>query len=117
MNPLNFLRYIPRRVITVEGLSDPEWIHIRDPGYGYYEPGQIDFAYEPGWLYLVMHFPKLAGLDFARFTCMLDEYAKEVGELLSTVLHPDNRRHIHSRFRLTSPRSRNRFWLSPCSPG
>ena len=52
-------------------------------GYGYYEPRQIDFANEPGWLYLVMHFPNLAGLDLARFTFMLDEYAKEVGELVA----------------------------------
>src|ERR1700688_4146455 len=25
--------------------------------YGYYEPGQGDFANEPGWLYLAMQFP------------------------------------------------------------
>jgi hypothetical protein len=73
---------------TVEGLSDPVWIRIRDMRYGYYESRQIDFANEPGWLYLVLHFPNLAGLDFARFTFMLDEYAKEVGELVSTVFAP-----------------------------
>jgi putative nucleotidyltransferase with HDIG domain len=58
---------------------------LRDLGYGYYEPQQVDFANEPGWLYLVMHFPNLADLDLARFTFTLDEYAKEVGELVSTV--------------------------------
>ncbi|MBZ5697848.1 MAG: HDOD domain-containing protein [Acidobacteriia bacterium] len=58
---------------------------LRDLGYGYYEPRQIDFANEPGWLYLVMQFPNLAELDLARFTFTLDEYAKEVGELVSTV--------------------------------
>ena len=61
---------------------------LRDLGYGYYEPRQVDFANEPGWLYLVMHFPNLAGLDLARFTFTLDEYAKEVGELVSTVFAP-----------------------------
>jgi putative nucleotidyltransferase with HDIG domain len=61
---------------------------LRDLGYGYYEPRQIDFANEPGWLYLVMQFPNLADLDLARFTFTLDEYAKEVGELVSTVFTP-----------------------------
>jgi putative nucleotidyltransferase with HDIG domain len=61
---------------------------LRDLGYGYYEPRQVDFANEPGWLYLVMHFPTLADLDLARFTFALDEYAKEVGELVSTVFAP-----------------------------
>jgi HD-like signal output (HDOD) protein len=58
---------------------------LRDLGYGYYEPRQIDFANEPGWLYLAMQFPGLADLDMARFTFSLDDYAKEVAELVSTV--------------------------------
>jgi len=58
---------------------------LRNLGYGYYEPRQVDFANEPGWLYLVMQFPNLADLDLARFTFTLDEYAKEVGELVATV--------------------------------
>jgi hypothetical protein len=58
---------------------------LRDLGYGYYEPRQVDFANEPGWLYLVMQFPNLAELDLARFTFSLDEYAKEVRELVATV--------------------------------
>jgi len=58
---------------------------MRDLGYGYYEPRQVDFANEPGWLYLVMQFPTMAELDLARFTFNLDEYAKEVGELVATV--------------------------------
>jgi HD-like signal output (HDOD) protein len=58
---------------------------LRDLGYGYYEPRQVDFANEPGWLYLLTQFPNLAGLDLARFTFTLDEYAKEVGELVATV--------------------------------
>ena len=53
--------------------------------YGYYEPRQVDFAHEPGWLYLAMQFPGLADLDMARFTFSLDDYAREVGELVSTV--------------------------------
>jgi hypothetical protein len=53
--------------------------------YGYYEPRQIDFANEPGWLYLVMKFPGMAEIDLARFTFSLDEYAREVGELVATV--------------------------------
>jgi putative nucleotidyltransferase with HDIG domain len=71
-------------LVAIVHLSDL-LCRLRDMGYGYYEPRQIDFANEPGWLYLVMHFPNLAGLDFARFTFMLDEYAGEVGELVSTV--------------------------------
>jgi len=58
---------------------------LRDLGYGYYEPRQVDFANEPGWLYLAMKFPEMAEIDLARFTFTLDEYAKEVGELVSTV--------------------------------
>jgi putative nucleotidyltransferase with HDIG domain len=58
---------------------------MRDLGYGYYEPRQVDFANEPGWPYLVLQFPSLAGIDLARFTFSLDEYAKEVGDLVATV--------------------------------
>ena len=58
---------------------------MRDLGYGYYEPRQIDFANEPGWLDLTMQFPHLAEIDFARFTFALDEYAKEVSDLVATV--------------------------------
>jgi hypothetical protein len=58
---------------------------MRDLGYGYYEPRQVDFANEPGWLYLAMKFPGMAEIDLARFTFSLDEYAKEVGELVATV--------------------------------
>jgi hypothetical protein len=53
--------------------------------YGYYEPRQIDFTNEPGWLYLVLKFPDMAEIDLARFTFSLDEYAKEVGDLVATV--------------------------------
>lgn len=53
--------------------------------YGYYEPRQIDFANEPGWLYLIMKFPSMAEIDLARFTFSLDEYAREVGDLVATV--------------------------------
>lgn len=58
---------------------------MRDLGYGYYEPRQVDFANEPGWLYLAMKFPGMAEIDLARFTFALDEYAKEVGDLVATV--------------------------------
>ena len=58
---------------------------MRDLGYGYYEPRQVDFANEPGWLYLVMKFPSMAEIDLARFTFSLDEYAKEVSDLVATV--------------------------------
>jgi putative nucleotidyltransferase with HDIG domain len=71
-------------LVAIVHLSDL-LCRLRDLGYGYYEPQQVDFANEPGWLYLVMHFPNLADLDLARFTFTLDEYAKEVGELVSTV--------------------------------
>jgi len=71
-------------LVAIVHLSDL-LCRLRDLGYGYYEPRQVDFANEPGWLYLVMKFPNLADLDLARFTFTLDEYAKEVGELVSTV--------------------------------
>ena len=71
-------------LVAIVHLSDL-LCRLRDLGYGYYEPRQIDFANEPGWLYLMMQFPNLADLDLARFTFMLDEYAKEVEELVSTV--------------------------------
>jgi chemotaxis protein MotA len=58
---------------------------MRDLGYGYYEPRQIDFANEPGWLYLIMKYPSMAEIDLARFTFSLDEYAKEVSDLVATV--------------------------------
>ena len=71
-------------LVAIAHLSDL-LCRLRDLGYGYYEPRQVDFANEPGWLYLMMQFPNLADLDLARFTFMLDEYAKEVEELVSTV--------------------------------
>jgi HD-like signal output (HDOD) protein len=71
-------------LVAIVHLSDL-LCRLRDLGYGYYEPRQIDFANEPGWLYLMMQFPNLADLDLARFTFTLDEYAKEVEELVSTV--------------------------------
>ena len=58
---------------------------MRDLGYGYYEPRQVDFAAEPGWLYLAMKFPSMANIDLERFTFSLDEYAKEVSDLVATV--------------------------------
>jgi putative nucleotidyltransferase with HDIG domain len=64
---------------------------LRDLGYGYYEPRQVDFVNEPGWLYLTMHFPQMADLDLARFTFSLDEYAVEVGELVATVFGSSNK--------------------------
>jgi putative nucleotidyltransferase with HDIG domain len=71
-------------LVAIVHLSDL-LCRLRDLGYGYYEPRQIDFANEPGWLYLVMQFPNLADLDLARFTFTLDEYATEVEELVSTI--------------------------------
>jgi hypothetical protein len=53
--------------------------------YGYYEPRQIDFANEAGWLYLAMKFPSMAGIDLERFTFVLDEYAKEVADMVANV--------------------------------
>ena len=71
-------------LVAIVHLSDL-LCRLRGMGYGYYEPRQVDFANEPGWMYLVMHFPNLGDLDLARFTFTLDEYAKEVEELVSTV--------------------------------
>lgn len=71
-------------LVALVNLSDL-LCRMRDLGYGYYEPRQIDFAHEPGWLYLGMKFPCIAEIDLARFTFSLDEYAKEVGDLVATV--------------------------------
>ena len=56
-----------------------------DLGYGYFEVGHTDFTDEPGWMYLVMQFPKLTERDLARFAFTLEENVKEVGELVSSV--------------------------------
>jgi HD-like signal output (HDOD) protein len=58
---------------------------MRDLGYGYYEPRQVDFVNEPGWLYLSMKFPGMAEIDLARFTFSLDEYAKEVSDMVANI--------------------------------
>lgn len=71
-------------LVALVNLSDL-LCRMRGLGYGYYEPRQIDFAHEPGWLYLVMKFPGMAEIDLARFTFSLDEYAREVGDLVATV--------------------------------
>jgi putative nucleotidyltransferase with HDIG domain len=71
-------------LVALVNLSDL-LCRMRGLGYGYYEPRQIDFASEPGWLYLVMKFPGMAEIDLARFTFSLDEYAREVGDLVATV--------------------------------
>jgi Motility protein A N-terminal len=79
-NPLHILTKIGKGVVGAFTGSPftKQW-------YGYYEPRQVDFANEPGWLYLAMQFPGLADLDMARFTFSLDDYAREVGELVATV--------------------------------
>ncbi len=59
--------------------------HANDLGYGYFELGQTDFTDEPGWMYLVMQFPKLTERDLARFAFALEENVKEVGKLVSSV--------------------------------
>ena len=58
---------------------------LRNLGYGYCEPREMDFEREPGWLYLAMKYPEMGKIDSAHFTIKLDEYAKEVGELVATV--------------------------------
>jgi putative nucleotidyltransferase with HDIG domain len=71
-------------LVALVNLSDL-LCRMRDLGYGYYETRQVDFAYEPGWLFLVMKFPAMADIDLALFTFSLDEYAKEVSDLVATV--------------------------------
>jgi HD-like signal output (HDOD) protein len=71
-------------LVALVNLSDL-LCRMRDLGYGYYETRQVDFAYEPGWLYLVIKFPAMAKIDLARFTFSLDEYAKEVSDLVASV--------------------------------
>ena len=79
-NPIHILKKIGKGLGGAFG--GPAFTKQR---YGYYEPRQVDFANEPGWLYLAMQFPGLADLDMARFTFSLDDYAREVGELVATV--------------------------------
>lgn len=71
-------------LVALVNLSDL-LCRMRDLGYGYYEPRQIDFANEPGWLYLMVKFPSMAEIDLARFTFSLDEYAREVSDMVATV--------------------------------
>jgi putative nucleotidyltransferase with HDIG domain len=71
-------------LVALVNLSDL-LCRMRDLGYGYYETRQVDFANEPGWLYLIMKFPSMAEIDLARFTFSLDEYAKEVSDLVAAV--------------------------------
>jgi putative nucleotidyltransferase with HDIG domain len=71
-------------LVALVNLSDL-LCRMRDLGYGYYEIRQVDFAREPGWLYLVRRFPAMANIDLARFTFSLDEYAKGVSDLVATV--------------------------------
>jgi len=71
-------------LVALVNLSDL-LCRMRDLGYGYYEPRQVDFANEPGWLYLIMKYPSMSEVDLARFTFSLDEYAKEVRDLVATV--------------------------------
>src|SRR5882757_4788954 len=79
-NPVHILMKIGKGIAGAFGGS-----RFNKQRYGYYEPRQVDFANEPGWLYLAMKFPEMAEIDLARFTFTLDEYAKEVSELVSTV--------------------------------
>ena len=79
-NPLHILKQIAGGFGKAFGGSP-----FNKQRYGYYETRQVDFAYEPGWLYLVMKFPAMAEIDLARFTFSLDEYAKEVSDLVATV--------------------------------
>jgi hypothetical protein len=79
-NPLHILKKIGKGLVGA--FTGSAFTKQR---YGYYEPRQIDFANEPGWLYLAMQFPGMADLDMARFTFSLDDYAREVGELVATV--------------------------------
>ncbi len=71
-------------LVALVNLSDL-LCRMRDLGYGYVEYRQVDFANEPGWLYLLMKFPGMAQIDMARFTFVLDEYAKEVSDLVASV--------------------------------
>jgi hypothetical protein len=79
-NPLHILTKIASGIGAAFGGSP-----FGKQRYGYYEPRQVDFPNEPGWLYLVMKYPHRAEIDLARFTFSLDEYAKEVGDLVATV--------------------------------
>jgi HD-like signal output (HDOD) protein len=56
-----------------------------DLGYGYFETPPMDFTDEPGWMYLVMQFPKLTDQGLARIAFALEENVKEVGKLVSSV--------------------------------
>jgi putative nucleotidyltransferase with HDIG domain len=71
-------------LVALVNLSDL-LCRMRDLGYGYTEYRQVDFANEPGWLYLTMKYPAMAEIDLARFTFSLDEYAKEVSDLVATI--------------------------------
>jgi len=71
-------------LVALVNLSDL-LCRMRDLGYGYVEYRQVDFANEPGWMYLLIKYPAMAQIDLARFTFALDEYAKEVSDLVASV--------------------------------
>jgi putative nucleotidyltransferase with HDIG domain len=71
-------------LVALVNLSDL-LCRMRDLGYGYAEYRQIDFANEPGWLYLIIKYPAMREIDMARFTFTLDEYAREVRDLVANI--------------------------------
>jgi len=58
---------------------------LRGLGYGYYEAREFDLASETAWHILQKKYPAAAGLDMARFTLELDEYAIQVQALVASI--------------------------------
>lgn len=59
---------------------------LRGLGYGYYEAREFDLVAEPPWKILREKHPEAAaGLDLARFTFELDQYAVEVQAMVASI--------------------------------
>jgi len=61
---------------------------LRGMGYGYYEARVFDLTSEVPWHVLQQKYPATAGLDLARFTFELDEYAIAVRGLVDSIFAP-----------------------------
>jgi putative nucleotidyltransferase with HDIG domain len=58
---------------------------VRGLGYGYYEARGFELASEAAWTILQQKYPAVAGLDLARFTFELDEYAARVETMVDSI--------------------------------
>lgn len=71
-------------LISIVSVSDL-LCRMRGMGYGYIENRQVEFTSEPAWEVLANASAALRRMDFERFTFELDDYVKEVRQLVSVL--------------------------------